>query len=211
MLLLHGTADNSVPCENAVAFSTLLKVCGASHVAAVHPVRQWFGKASQPELMSQDGMHVLTTAPKPLRRREGCMPAVEKRRGKGGIRHQQPVTDPYLETKQAHALAQAGGVDSEVKLYVGKTHTQPLIEDPMSGGRDVLTDEILSVVRISQVIVPQEADVCDLALHLNLTVDPSGDAASGAVWLSSIDCCAGHHCHACIGSKELQCDGHSRH
>ena len=27
MLLLHGTADNSVPCENAVAFSTLLKVC----------------------------------------------------------------------------------------------------------------------------------------------------------------------------------------
>jgi len=26
MLLLHGTADNSVPCENAVAFSTLLKV-----------------------------------------------------------------------------------------------------------------------------------------------------------------------------------------
>jgi hypothetical protein len=43
--------------------------------------------------------------------------------------------------------AQAGGVDSEVKLYVGKTHTQPLIEDPMSGGRDVLTDEILTVVR----------------------------------------------------------------
>ena len=38
-------------------------------------------------------------------------------------------------------------MDSEVKLYVGKTHTQPLIEDPMSGGRDVLTDEILSVVR----------------------------------------------------------------
>ena len=38
-------------------------------------------------------------------------------------------------------------MDSEVKLYPGKTHTQPLIEDPMSGGRDVLTDEILSVVR----------------------------------------------------------------
>lgn len=44
------------------------------------------------------------------------------------------------------AVAQAGGVDVDVKLYVGKTHTQPLIEDPMSGGRDVLTDEILSVV-----------------------------------------------------------------
>jgi len=45
-------------------------------------------------------------------------------------------------------------VDSEVKLYVGKTHTQPLIEDPMSGGRDVLTDEILSVVRASHHLVP---------------------------------------------------------
>lgn len=42
---------------------------------------------------------------------------------------------------------QAGGVDADVKLYAGKTHTQPLIEDPMRGGCDVLMDEILSVVR----------------------------------------------------------------
>ncbi len=36
MLLLHGTADNSVPCENAVAFSTLLKVRGCASPLPVY-------------------------------------------------------------------------------------------------------------------------------------------------------------------------------
>ena len=49
---------------------------------------------------------------------------------------------------------QAGGVDAVVKLYAGKTHTQPMIEDPMSGGCDVLTDEILSLVRVPCLTVP---------------------------------------------------------
>ena len=60
-------------------------------------------------------------------------------------------------------------MDSEVKLYVGKTHTQPLIEDPMSGGRDVLTDEILSVVRNSQPVPHEDAAPCPY-LHSALDV-----------------------------------------
>ena len=33
-----------------------------------------------------------------------------------------------------------------LKLYKGKTHTQPIVEDPMRGGRDVLMDDVLSMV-----------------------------------------------------------------
>ncbi len=73
--------------------------------------------------------------------------------------------------------AQAGGVDSEVKLYVGKTHTQPLIEDPMSGGRDVLTDEILSVVR-SCPALPREIAVRCASLHSAMTFKPLGHVVS---------------------------------
>jgi prenylcysteine alpha-carboxyl methylesterase len=43
-------------------------------------------------------------------------------------------------------VGQAGGVDARVKSYEGKTHTQPLIEDPMRGGRDVLMDDVLEMV-----------------------------------------------------------------
>ena len=67
--------------------------------------------------------------------------------------------------------AQAGGVDSEVKLYKGKTHTQPLIEDPMSGGRDVLTDEILSVVTPHPTPHPYPDLTPTLPPTSNLTLD----------------------------------------
>ncbi len=32
------------------------------------------------------------------------------------------------------------------KLYEGKTHTQPIIEDPMRGGRDQLRDDIWNFI-----------------------------------------------------------------
>ncbi len=35
----------------------------------------------------------------------------------------------------------------ELKLYEGQTHTSPLIENPMRGGRDKLMDDILSFVQ----------------------------------------------------------------
>lgn len=36
--------------------------------------------------------------------------------------------------------------DASLKLYKGKTHTQPIVEDPMRGGRDELMDDVLGVV-----------------------------------------------------------------
>lgn len=35
---------------------------------------------------------------------------------------------------------------SSCRVFSGKTHTSFLLEDPMCGGRDLLTDTILSVV-----------------------------------------------------------------
>jgi hypothetical protein len=43
------------------------------------------------------------------------------------------------------ALKQAG-VGARLKLYRDKTHTQPVVEDPMRGGRDELMDDVLSLV-----------------------------------------------------------------
>ena len=34
----------------------------------------------------------------------------------------------------------------ELVLYDGETHTSPLIENPMRGGRDRLTDDVLATV-----------------------------------------------------------------
>lgn len=49
----------------------------------------------------------------------------------------------------SHALAEAlavAGVRAAVQVYKGDTHTTPLLENPMRGGRDLLTDDILSLV-----------------------------------------------------------------
>lgn len=34
----------------------------------------------------------------------------------------------------------------QLKTYIGETHTSPLIENPLRGGRDVLQDDILGIV-----------------------------------------------------------------
>lgn len=49
--------------------------------------------------------------------------------------------DSHRPTLQA-----AGAGDASLKLYRGKTHTQPIVEDPMRGGRDELMDDILALV-----------------------------------------------------------------
>lgn len=38
-------------------------------------------------------------------------------------------------------------MSARLKLYRGKTHTQPIVEDPMRSGEDELMDDILSLVR----------------------------------------------------------------
>ncbi|KAH7624145.1 hypothetical protein Ndes2526B_g01399 [Nannochloris sp. 'desiccata'] len=47
------------------------------------------------------------------------------------------------------ALYKAGIPQSKciLKEYVGKTHTQPIIEDPMRGGRDEMMDEVLKMIK----------------------------------------------------------------
>jgi prenylcysteine alpha-carboxyl methylesterase len=47
------------------------------------------------------------------------------------------------------ALYKAGVPRSKCifKEYIGKTHTQPIVEDPMRGGRDELMDEVLKMIR----------------------------------------------------------------
>ncbi|KAI8111889.1 hypothetical protein M9435_004387 [Picochlorum sp. BPE23] len=39
------------------------------------------------------------------------------------------------------------GCACKLHLYHGKSHTQPIVEDPMRGGRDKLMDDVLSVIR----------------------------------------------------------------
>ncbi len=43
---------------------------------------------------------------------------------------------------------QEAGAEAHMKLYVGKTHTQPIVEDPMRGGKDELLDDVLSLVSV---------------------------------------------------------------
>ncbi|KAL4424612.1 hypothetical protein ABPG77_002230 [Micractinium sp. CCAP 211/92] len=44
------------------------------------------------------------------------------------------------------AALKEAGADARLKLYKGKTHTKPIVEDPMRGGRDELMDDVLSMV-----------------------------------------------------------------
>jgi len=43
-------------------------------------------------------------------------------------------------------MKEAGG-RCKLSLYHGKNHTEPIVQDPMRGGRDTLMDDVLSVVR----------------------------------------------------------------
>ena len=54
---------------------------------------------------------------------------------------------PVGNAEEFAAAAGAAGVRCRTKFYPGKTHTQPIVEDPMRGGQDELMDEVLSLVR----------------------------------------------------------------
>lgn len=60
------------------------------------------------------------------------------------------TADKSVPIDNAEAYVSAlitAGVRCTLKAYVGKTHTQPIIEDPMRGGRDELMDEVLSLIQ----------------------------------------------------------------
>jgi prenylcysteine alpha-carboxyl methylesterase len=54
---------------------------------------------------------------------------------------------PIQNAEEFCAALRAAGVRCVLKTYLNKTHTQPIIEDPMRGGRDELMDEVLGLVR----------------------------------------------------------------
>jgi hypothetical protein len=109
-LILHGTVDKSVPMEVAVEFVTALKVCSG-------------------------GLECSTL--------NGCM---AEARGAGGGRRRatfgwqrrrrswaDPPGRPAVHPRRCPAGlpgAQEAGVDAKLKLYAGKTHTKPIVEDP---------------------------------------------------------------------------------
>lgn len=54
---------------------------------------------------------------------------------------------PLSNAEEYHRNLKELGVSTTFKVYLGKTHTQPIVEDPMRGGQDELMDEILSLIR----------------------------------------------------------------
>lgn len=50
-------------------------------------------------------------------------------------------------TLDFHDALRAAGVSVSSQLVEGKTHTSFLLEEPMCGGRDLLTDEILMAAK----------------------------------------------------------------
>ena len=48
----------------------------------------------------------------------------------------------------------------ELKRYPGETHTSPLIENPMRGGRDDLSDDILATVINQPGLVTSQYALC---------------------------------------------------
>lgn len=57
------------------------------------------------------------------------------------------VTVPHTESIKLHDMLKHMGVSVQCKLYDGCTHTSPLIERPMAGGRDVLIEDVLMMVK----------------------------------------------------------------
>ena len=63
----------------------------------------------------------------------------------------------------AEALREAGA-KVELKTYPGQTHTSPLIENPMRGGRDVLQDNILAAVTEQPEVYTRQMPLCPAVL-----------------------------------------------
>lgn len=133
VLLLHGTADRCALVGNAQQFAETLRDAGAqARRTLCLPGRlcRCCARADGRVL----GLH-----------------AVLRLRGTPNPSMQRALT---LCPVQQHARSVCAGrrclteeaAQVEVVLYEGETHTSPLIENPMRGGRDRLTDDVLATV-----------------------------------------------------------------
>lgn len=63
----------------------------------------------------------------------------------------------------AEALREAGA-SVKLTLYRGETHTSPLVENPMRGGRDVLSDDVLAAVTGQAEVYTRQLPLCPALL-----------------------------------------------
>ncbi len=74
--------------------------------------------------------------------------------------------------KFAKALEEEGA-RVELKTYKAQTHTSPLIENPMRGGRDLLLDDILAAVTEQKGISTRQPPLCpDLLIRAAAVICP---------------------------------------
>lgn len=123
-------------------------VSGAYDLAALkeHLDARGLNKRMLGHIMSVDGRPALRRL-SPTRVVEGLGPAAAARVPPCLLLHgTADKTVPSTNARGMAAALHAARVPTQLKLYAGKTHTQPIVEDPMRGGRDELMDDVLALV-----------------------------------------------------------------
>lgn len=67
---------------------------------------------------------------------------------------------PIHNAEQYLEALQEAGANAELKTYRGQTHTSPLIENPLRGGQDRLSDDILAAVTEQEDVVTHQMPLC---------------------------------------------------
>jgi len=67
---------------------------------------------------------------------------------------------PIDNAERFATALQEGGASVELRTYKGQTHTSPLIENPMRGGRDLLQDDILAAVTDQAEVYTHQLPLC---------------------------------------------------
>lgn len=113
----------------------------ADHLDARGLNREMFGA-----IMSLDGRPALARL-SPARVVRALAPGAAARMPPVLLLHGTADKSVPVQNALDYALAlEAARVPVRLKLYKGKTHTQPIVEDPMRGGRDELMDDVLELV-----------------------------------------------------------------
>ena len=67
---------------------------------------------------------------------------------------------PIHNAEQFAAALEEAGASIRLKRYSRQTHTSPLIENPMRGGRDILMDDILAAVTDQEEVFTRQLPLC---------------------------------------------------
>ncbi|KAG1673685.1 hypothetical protein FOA52_010553 [Chlamydomonas sp. UWO 241] len=114
---------------------------------AEHLHRRGFGQGVLERIFVIDGQPALAEL-SPLERAKRWLPATSRRVPRCMLLHgTADQSSPHEGSVQLHDALLACGVLSELQLVDGKGHTAFLLEGPMKGGPDLLSDAILRVVK----------------------------------------------------------------